>query len=54
MVIPASSSPDHIRSNMDIFAWELTADQVALIDAIEAWERVYEGPTWNLKPAQGA
>lgn len=56
VVIPASSSPDHIRSNMDIFDWELSADQVARIDAIEAWERVYEGEHWNLKSAkpQGA
>ena len=56
VAIPASSSPDHMHSNMDIFDWELSADQFARIDAIEAWERVYEGPTWNLKSArpQGA
>jgi diketogulonate reductase-like aldo/keto reductase len=56
VAIPASNSPEHIRSNMDIVDWELSADQLARIDAIEAWERVYEGPTWNLKSArpQGA
>ena len=52
VAIPASGSPDHIRANMDIFDWELSADQLARIDAIEEWVRVYEGPTWNLKPAR--
>lgn len=52
VAIPASGSPDHIRANMDIVDWELSADQLARIGTIDEWVRVYEGPTWNLKSAR--
>jgi diketogulonate reductase-like aldo/keto reductase len=43
VAIPASSSPEHLRSNMDIFDWELSADQVARIDDLEPQVRPSAG-----------
>lgn len=47
--IPTSGSPEHLRSNLQVFDWELTAEQVARIDAIEEWVRIYCGKTWKLR-----
>jgi len=49
VVIPTSSDPEHLQSNLHVFDWELTDDQMARIDAIEQWERVYQGRTWRLR-----
>lgn len=49
VVIPTSSSPEHLRSNLQVFDWELTPEQVARIDAIEEWVRVYSPKTWRLR-----
>jgi len=36
IVFPKSTSPDHIRSNMDVFDFALDAEQTAAIDALDA------------------
>ena len=33
-VIPKSSKPDRIRSNLDLFAFSLTPDEVARLDRL--------------------
>ena len=35
VAIPASSSPDHIRANMDIFDWELEPEDYKAIEALD-------------------
>lgn len=44
VVIPKSVTPERIRSNLDLFSFELTDDEVAAIDALEAGERVGADP----------
>jgi len=40
LVIPKASSKDHLESNMDIFDWELTDEEMSLIDGIAEKERI--------------
>ncbi len=47
--IPASKSPEHLAGNLQVFEFELTADQIERIDAIDEWVRVYAGKTWKLR-----
>ena len=49
VVIPSTTSVEHLRDNMEVFDWELTPEQEARIDAIDEWVRVYAGKTWRLK-----
>ncbi len=39
VVIPKSTNPDHIKSNMDIFDWKLTDQEMTRIDGIGTYER---------------
>ena len=39
VVIPGSSNPDHIRENLDLFGFELTADEMAQIAALNRDEK---------------
>ena len=38
--IPGSSNPDHICEDADVFGFDLTADEMAAIDALERGERL--------------
>lgn len=39
VVIPGSSNPDHIRENLDIFDFELTAEEMDRINALDRNEK---------------
>lgn len=39
VVIPGSSNPDHIRENLDLFGFELTKDEMNLINALDRNEK---------------
>ena len=41
VVLPKSSDPDHIESNIDLFDWDLDADTVARLDGVDRMENVY-------------
>ncbi len=48
IVFPKSSSPERLRENADIFDFELTADDMQAIDALDAGNRVGPDPeTFN-------
>lgn len=38
-VIPGSSNPDHQKENLSIFDFELTAEEMGRIDALERREK---------------
>jgi 2,5-diketo-D-gluconate reductase B len=40
IVIPKSSSEDHLRENMDVFDWKLTAKEMEAVDSIKTWNRL--------------
>jgi len=42
-VIPKSATPERIISNLDVFTWSLTADQLARLSAIEPQSRLIDG-----------
>ncbi len=44
VVIPKSVHPDRIRANADVFGFELTADQMARIDALDRGQRTGSHP----------
>lgn len=49
IAIPKSTNPDHIKQNIDIFDFELTADDMANIDSLENGMRQGPNPaTMNL------
>ena len=41
VVLPQSTTPAHIRANLDLFDWSLDADEHARIDAIDRMENAY-------------
>ena len=41
IVIPGSKNPEHIRSNLDILYFDLTADELAEIGALDKGKRYY-------------
>ncbi|QCS40961.1 aldo/keto reductase [Natrinema versiforme] len=41
VVLPKSTSEPHLRQNIDLFGWELDADDVARIDDIDRMDNVY-------------
>jgi len=44
VVIPKSTSPERIRSNLDVFGFELDADDLAAIASLESGERTGKDP----------
>jgi diketogulonate reductase-like aldo/keto reductase len=44
MVIPKSATPERIKANIDIFDFELSADDMKAIDALEAGNRMGPHP----------
>ncbi|ELZ28502.1 aldo/keto reductase family oxidoreductase [Halogeometricum pallidum JCM 14848] len=44
VVLPKSSSPDHVRSNLDLFEWSLDEEDKERIGAIEREKVVYDFP----------
>lgn len=45
VVLPKSSSPEHVRSNLDLFDWTLDDEDRARIDAIDHHQPVYDTGT---------
>ena len=43
IVIPGASNPDHIKANIDIFDFELTAEEMEEIAKLNKNKRYYEG-----------
>ena len=44
VVLPKSSSPDHVRANFDLFDWSLTDDDLAALDDRDRDHPVYDHP----------
>ncbi|WP_435177768.1 aldo/keto reductase [Halorussus sp. AFM4] len=44
VVIPKSSSPDHVRENVDLFGWELDEDDLRRLDDLDRDYPVYDTP----------
>jgi diketogulonate reductase-like aldo/keto reductase len=42
VVLPKSSSPEHIRDNFDVFEWELDEEDIAAIDERDREYPVYD------------
>lgn len=49
VVIPGSKNPDHIKSNLDLFDFTLTDDEVAGITALNKEKRYYTSTPELLK-----
>lgn len=41
IVLPKSSNPDHIRANLELFDWELDAEDLTRLDEIDQMENIY-------------
>ncbi|MFP4016820.1 MAG: aldo/keto reductase [Halanaerobiales bacterium] len=46
IVIPRSSNPEHIKSNFELFDFELSDDEVSKIDSLDRQERLID-PSWG-------
>ncbi|WP_434737254.1 aldo/keto reductase [Haloarcula montana] len=44
VVLPKSTSPDHVRANLDLFEWDLDDDDHQRIDEIDRERTVYDHP----------
>ena len=44
IVSPRSTNPEHIRENFDLFDFELTADEMAQLSALDKKEPLIGGP----------
>lgn len=44
VVLPKSSSPKHVRQNLDLFDWDLAAEDRDRLDALERDQPVYDHP----------
>ena len=49
VVIPGSKNPEHIKANFDLFDFELTADEMAQIAAMNQNKRYYTSTPELLK-----
>ncbi len=54
VVLPQSTNPDHIRANLNLFGWELDAEDVERIDALNRGENAYQldldDPIYGITP----
>ncbi|QRV17748.1 aldo/keto reductase (plasmid) [Haloterrigena salifodinae] len=54
VVVPKSTSAEHLRQNLDLFEWELDADDIARIDEIDRMDNVYmidlDDDTYGIPP----
>jgi diketogulonate reductase-like aldo/keto reductase len=41
IVFPKSTNPAHLAANLDVFDFELTADEMAAIDALDCGKRFF-------------
>eukprot|EP00884_Botryococcus_braunii_P000023 jgi/Botrbrau1/10020/Bobra.0012s0107.1 len=51
-VIPKASSKSHLRSNLDVLSWELSAQDFKELSGLEYQARMVDGSMW-LKPETG-
>ncbi|MFB6278090.1 MAG: aldo/keto reductase [Salinibacter sp.] len=42
VVLPQSTTPDHIRANLDLFDWRLDAEAIDRLDELDRGENVYQ------------
>lgn len=54
VVVPKSTSAEHLRQNLELFEWELEADDVGRIDEIDRMDNVYmidlDDDTYGIPP----
>ena len=51
VVIPKSVTPERIRENIDVFGFELTADEIAAIGDLDRGERIGPDPDTFVRPS---
>jgi diketogulonate reductase-like aldo/keto reductase len=54
VVLPQSTTPDHIRANLDLFGWELSAEDMQRMDALDRGQNAYQldldDPIYGITP----
>ncbi|WP_311170360.1 aldo/keto reductase [Halobellus ordinarius] len=54
VVLPKSTNPEHVASNIDLFGWELDDETIARLDEIQRMENVYmitpDHDTYGISP----